>query len=239
MKILEQDPPLAQECKTPWILRAFLYPLSAAGITHILVFTFCPVLLILLEIHVFRYSCLSSLMFFAGIILLVGYGIYFVTYCVFDSSKGHRNAPYIPKRHFPDKWELVRQYFLLLVSVAMCFGPLGVYYGNFRQIDLIFWLLIGIGLFFFPMTLLSVLLFDSFTAVNPIFVMTSIFKNIIGYCSLFLFFCTIIAFMIFALPTPSLLGFTGHAIRFYLLLVLANRLGWFYWWHKDKLGWGI
>ncbi len=43
MKILEQDPPLADECKLPWIIDAFLYPISAAGIIHLAVFVFLPI----------------------------------------------------------------------------------------------------------------------------------------------------------------------------------------------------
>ena len=239
MKILEKDPPLAEECRMPWIVRAFIYPLSASGILHIFIFTFCPVLLILIETHVFRHFAIGGIIFLVSFILLIGYGIYYVAYCVFDGSKGNRSAPYIPKLHFPDKWELVGQYFLIFAGAAICFWPVGIYTVYFRRIDLYFWLLLGCGSFFFPMALLSVILFDAISALNPVFIIVSIFKTFIGYCGLFLFFCVIIAFMIFVLPVPSLLGFTGHAVRYYLLMVLANRLGWFYWWYKGKLGWGI
>ena len=239
MKILEKDPPLAEECKLPWILVSFLYPLNIPGIFHIIVFTFTPTLLILLQMYVFRYACISSLISLVGFILLIGYGIYFVTYSVFDSSKGQRTIRYIPQMHFPDKWELIRQYFLILAGVAICFWPVVIYYIFLRSNDLYFWLLLGAGLFFFPMSLLSVILFDTISGLNPFFIAGSILRTFVSYCFLILFFYILIGFMVFVLPVPSLFGFIGHALRFYLLLVLANRLGWFYWWHKDKLDWGI
>lgn len=239
MKKFENDPPLAEECKMPWIIRSFLYPFSIAGIFHILIFAFVPTLLILLHRHVFRFTCMASLLSLGLNILLFGYGIYFVTYCVYDSSRGSRNAIYIPKMHFPDRWELVGQYFLLLASLVFCFWPVGAYYFYFKRIDIFFWLLLGCGLFFFPMAFLSVVLFDDISALNPVYLVVSMFKTFLAYCSLFLMFCALIAVMIFVLPVPSLFGFIGNAVRYYLLLVLANRLGWFYWWHKNKLGWGI
>ena len=239
MKILEKDPPLAQECTRPWILVSFLYPLSSAGLTHIAIFTFGPTLLILLQMYVLRYVVFGSLIFLFIFTLFVGYGIYFLTFCIFDSSKASTKAQQIPKMYFPDKWEVLRQYFLIFASAAICFWPVGGYFAYFRRIDLWFWILSGTGLFFFPMALLSAILFDSINELNPIFLLVSIFKTFIGYIGLFLFFCIIGGFMIFVLPAPNLLGFIGHALRFYLLMVLANRLGWFYWWHKGKLGWGI
>ena len=33
--------------------------------------------------------------------------------------------------------------------------------------------------------------------------------------------------------------FIRQALKFYLVFVLAHRLGWFYWWYKDKIGWGL
>jgi len=239
MKILEKDPPLAEDCRRPWILVSFLYPLSSAGLMHIFIYTFGPTILILLEKYILRYVIFGSLLFLAGFILFIGYGIYYITFCVFDSSKAGTSAQSIPKIYFPDKWELVRQYFIILSSAAICFGPAGGYFAYFRQIDLWFWILFGCGFFFFPMALLSAILFDAINELNPIFLTVSIQKSFLGYLGLFLFFCIVAGLIISVVIYLNIPGFIIHGITFYLLMVLANRLGWFYWWYKGKLGWGI
>ena len=239
MKILEKDPPLAEECVRPWIIVPFLYPLSSAGLTHISIFTFGPTLLILFHRLLLVHVPFGSLIFLAGFTLFIGYGIYYITFCVFDSSKANTSARQIPQIYFPDKWEMLRQYFLIFASAAICFFPAGSYFAYFLQKDLWFWILSGCGLFFFPMALLSAILFDAINELSPIFLVVSIFKAFIGYLKLLLFFYIAGGFIVFVLLQVHIPGFISHGIIFYLLMVLANRLGWFYWWYKSKLGWGI
>ena len=44
MKIIEEEPPLADECKLPPIIDAFLYPISSSGMVHLAVFLLAPIL---------------------------------------------------------------------------------------------------------------------------------------------------------------------------------------------------
>jgi len=239
MKILEKDPPLAQDCRRPWILVSFLYPLSHAGLMHIALFTFGPTFLILFHSLILRLFCFGTLLFIAGFVLFIGYGIYYVSFCVFDSTKSNRHARKIPEIYSPDKGELLRQYFLVFASFAICFLAAVSYYIYFRRLDYIFWILSGCGLFFFPMSLLSAILFDGINELSPIFIGISIIKVFPGYLGLCVFFFSIVGFIVFIIMSKIVPGFIIHGITFYLCLVLANRLGWFYWWHKDKLKWGI
>ncbi len=110
------------------------------------------------------------------------------------------------------------------------------------------------------MVLLTVVMFDSVDALNPILIIRSIFRTFVPYCGLVLVFCVLgglVAPIISNLPKPYalqqtifyicivlnyLLGtaFIIQKIAFiYLAMVAAHLLGRFYWWHKDKLGWGI
>jgi hypothetical protein len=239
MKILEKDPPLAEECKRPWILVSFLYPLSQAGLMHIAIFTFGPSLMFLLYWILFSKVLLGLILYIIGFVLFIGYGIYYITFCVFDSTKSQAKARQIPQIYFPDKWELLQQYVLIIASVAICFLAAIIYYICFRQMDYKFWILSGCGLFFFPMTLLSAILFDGINELSPLFIGVSIFKVFLGYLGLCLFFFIIVGLIAILFLYGIIPAFVVHGISFYLLMVLANRLGWFYWWYKSKLKWGI
>ena len=239
MKILEKDPPLAQDCQRPWILVSLLYPFSRYGLYHIALYTFGPTILILSFRIIFSQSLIGIMIFLVGFILFIGYGMYYISFCVFDSTKVQKKARKIPDIYKPDKGELLSQYILILASVAICFFPTIIYYFLTRQADYRFWILSGCGLFFFPMALLSAILFDGINELSPLFIGISILKVFFGYLKLCLFFI-IIAGLIIAISICRIFpDFIIHGISFYLLLVIANRLGWFYWWYRDKLGWRI
>jgi len=242
VKIIE-DPQLAVKRKWPWVIDVLLYPASLHGVIQIGIFLFLSFLIGLLNKFV-----LSRLGPYAGILslvlytLLIGYISYYFGYCIFDSAKGGRRAPDIAMQHTPDKEDVISQLFLILGSVAICFWPVAVYYIFTERVDLIFWLLAGGGTFFFPMALLAVVLFDAFNALNPILIIGSIFRIFLGYCGLILSFCAfgglvfVIVLTLKRLPFPALVS---NGINLYLLFVAAHLLGRFYWWHKDKLDWGL
>jgi hypothetical protein len=54
-----------------------------------------------------------------------------------------------------------------------------------------------------------------------------------------LFFFVISGFITAVSPRLGVWSFVRRSIDVYLVFVLAHRLGWFYWWHKDKLEWGL
>lgn len=263
VKIIE-EPQLEVKRKLPRIIDIFLYPFSASGLIHLAIFGFGPLLLGLVHSLIFsRAGHLGAIISLGLYILLVGYLFYYLAYCIFDSSKGGRRAPDIVLQGAPDRGDLVSQLFLMLGCVAVCFWPAALYYIFTQRIDLIFWLLLACAIFLFPMALLRGVLFDSFHALNPILIISSIFKALLKYCSLVLFFCILgglvakIISDISDLPKPQGLSqlinyifvflnyffsaaFIYKAIAFvYLAMVAAHLLGSFYWWHKDKLTWGL
>jgi hypothetical protein len=113
------------------------------------------------------------------------------------------------------------------------------------------------------MALLAGILFDATHALNPVFIVGSIFRTFLPYCGLVPVFCVlggllaVIASNTFNLPSTQnlqqgigqillvlerlirvTLTYPGMAF-IYLAMVAAHLLGWFYWWHKDKLNWGL
>jgi len=247
MKIIE-EPQLEVKRKLPWFIDVLLYPASLHGIIQIGIFFFLSLIIGLLGrfiLILFPHpggQHYGVLLISILRVLLLGYIVFYFGYCIYDSSRGGRRAANIRAEHIPDKGDFVSQLFLMLGCVAVCFWPAAVYYGFARRTDSFFWVLAGCGGFFLPMALLRGVLFDTFDALNPIFIIGSIFKTFLSYCGLILSFCIfggLVALIFWILGRLPILGFVSNAINLYLLFVAAHLLGRFYWWHKDKLDWGI
>jgi len=61
----------------------------------------------------------------------------------------------------------------------------------------------------------------------------------VAVCGLVLVFILLGGFVGIILPKLGVWDIIRGCVKIYLVFVLANFLGWFYWWHKDKLDWGI
>ncbi len=242
----------------PWFIDIFLYPFSLSGIIHIVIFAIIPPLLWLLILrYIHPFGGVPYLILY---LLLAGYAFYYISYCVFDSSRGGLRAPDVTIYDSPDKIELFSQVFLVIGVVAVCFFPAVIYYIVTERADLVFWLLLAVCIFFLPMVMLTTVLFDSVDALKPVMIIASIYRTFIPYCGLVLTFSAIaglIAPVILGLPKPGdliagliylqllmdyLLGTAcmRYKIAFvYLAIVSAHLLGRFYLRYKKKLNWGI
>jgi len=242
VKVIEKHQ-LAVKSKLPWLIDAFLYPVSLHGMTYVAIFLFLFFLIGLLDRFVLSYArhyggVLSLILY----VLLIGYILHYYAYCVFDSSRGGRRAPNISTEHTPDRADLLAHIFLILGCVAICFLPTAAYYLFTRRIDRTFWALSAVGFFFFPMALLAGIIFDSFDALNPIIIIGSILRTFFPYCGLILSFCILgglLALIFRVSKSIPARGLISKAVTFYLLLVAAHLLGRFCWHNKDKLDWGI
>ncbi len=253
MKILEEEPPLASEFKLPWLVNAFLYPISTSGLIYLAVFVLLPLLfslfIRLLTLLLQPYLGQGTFLLFKPLtiifyIVFYSYMCYYIADCVINSAKGHQRALCITITNTFSIGDLVTQAAILLGCVAICMWPAGLYYGLIRwdltqRDDRLLWLLIVTGVFFLPMSLLRGIMFDAFDALNPILIIWSILKTFLPYCGLVLFFLAVGGFITAVLPRLPLWTFLIQGVKIYLVFVLAHRLGWFYWWHKDKLAWGI
>ena len=234
-----------------------------SGVIHLMIFWFLPPLA-----GTFLRRAPGTLFILIALaigvyLVLLGYMVYYIGLCVSDSAKGGRRAPDITTLDLPDAGELLSQLFLILGAIAICFWPASLYYVCTKRIDLVFWVLSACGIFFLPMALLAGILFDAIHALNPLFIIGSISRTFLPYCALVPLFCglggllAIIAPNIFSMPSAqSLQGGIGQIMLvlarlfgatltypgmafIYLAMVAAHLLGWFYWWYKDKLNWGL
>jgi hypothetical protein len=156
MKIYEEEPPLIEECGLPWFIDIFLYPFNLAGVIHLiflwlLLFLLCPLVIALLGLGI-EYIPVVYL-------LPVAYSLYYFAECIRASAAGGRRAPNFHLRTCPakpDRWDYISQLLVVVGSIAVCFWPVAVYYIVTERSDLIYWLLLACGGFFFPMVLLAV-----------------------------------------------------------------------------------
>jgi hypothetical protein len=248
MKILEEEPPLADECKLPWLIDAFLYPISTSGLIHLAVFVIVPLLISAL-IRFIQYFLgpilgpataeITEPVALVLNIIFYSYVCYYISDCVISRSRGRRRASDITMPTTISIGDFVSQAFILIGGVAICLAPVLLYSVLAKRNDLWFWVLSAYGIFFLPMSLLRGIMFDTADALNPIEIVRSIFRTLPPYCGLVLFFLIVGGPIVAAIPRLPLWGFLKQAIRVYLVFVLAGRLGWFYWWYKDKLDWGL
>ena len=242
----------------PWLIDIFLYPMNISGIIHLVIFAIIPPLLWLL---VLRYvQAFGGVPYLILYLLLAGYAFYYISYCVFDSSRGGLRAPDVTIYDSPDKIELFSQVFLVIGVVAVCFFPAVIYYIATERADLLFWLLSAVCIFFLPMAVLRAVLFDSIDVLNPVVIVSSIYRTFLPYCGLVLIFSVLaglIAPVILGLPKPGNLiagliylqllmdyllstAYFWYKIAFvYLSMVSAHLLGRFYLRYKKELNWGI
>ena len=220
--------------KLPWIIDIFLYPVSVSGIIHLVIFFFSALLLP----PALRPGYWSSppIGHLALLVILTGYFLYYLVACIRDSAAGEPQAPDInlqPRKLDTDA--ILSRIFSTFVWVVVCVGPLLAYYIATQRVNLIFWLLVTYSIVFSPMSLLSIVLFDSLRALNPILIVASIFRVLVPYIRLVLAFCLICGFIVLVWTWSYLFG----AGCVYLIMVMAHLLGRFYWRYKDKLNWEV
>ena len=246
-EIRADEPEQIEERKLPWAVDIFLYPTSTSGIIHIVIFIILPILLGLLDRFVFslahHYGGMLLMIFY---VFLYGYMFYYFAECIRDSATGGLRAPDTPAS-IPSKEDMIEQCVYLLACYALFLGPAIFYrsYTHFTETQMngvIFWCLYAYGIFFLPMGLLAVVMFNSVNGLNPVLLICSIASTFLPYCGLIIIIC-ILGFLIIAigriLPQSRILGHTLSAAGIYLAMVLAHILGRFYWRYQKKLNWEV
>jgi hypothetical protein len=235
------------ERKLPWLMDIFLYPTTASGMIHIAVFVIVPILIGLLDryvlSHAHHYGGFVSVILY---IFLIGYMFHYFAECVRDSAAGGIRAPEILGR-IVGRDEMIERYITLFACFAFFFGPVILYRGyvHFYRMQVnsaIFWSLLAYGVFFFPMGILAVVMFDSINGLNPVLLICSIASKFFQYCALIMFIF-ILGFLPVALnwifPQSLIISYISSVVRIYLIMVVAHLLGLFYRRYQEKLNWEV
>ena len=238
------------ERKLSGFLDIFLYPTSMSGLINIGIFCALSLLLGI-------FSILTGLFFIRSAFLFIGFSIlaymlYYIIGCIRDSALGGIRAP-DNFSSLPTSSEALSQLWDIVISAILLWGPVSGYY-TYKILtqptnpdlpynagmDVIYWLLLGYGVFFSPMGLLALAIFNSSSAYNPLVWITSIFSTCFQYLGL-VFLFAILAFLVSRI-TAYLQGGFLNALLFivvflYLAMVAAHLLGRFYYLNSKKLNW--
>lgn len=184
-------------------------------------------------------------------VLAGGYLCAFMMKIIGSSAGGSDSLPDWPD--VTSAWDDICKPLLLFVAAPVAsFLPLIVYAivrGGFSVRTPWFWALLGFGVFYLPMGLTAVALFESVVALNPVRILTGIVKALPAYLvvvALFIVvFCLGLAVQAGAsarvplgpLRAPLVGSFAARAASLYLLMVGMHLLGLLYQTHARRLGW--
>jgi hypothetical protein len=233
----ENEP--VQDRKLPWIVDIFLYPVNQEGLLIVLMSAGIPLILRALQELFFA---LIRIIHWISVGVFIMYVCWYAYECICSSAAGRIRAPETAGCT-PGFWEMFGKAFRTIACFIFFMLPSAFYLGSKQQLeDPVYWLLIGLGIFLFPMGLLAVAVFDSVRGVNPILVISSIFSTFFQYCALVIFcytFFLLIPLAGYLLLRLWILGYLFMFVAFYLGLILAHLLGRFGWKYRDRLNWEV
>lgn len=230
------------ERRLPWLIDIFLYPFSVPGLKSLAIFIGVPLLIdILWTILPIQLSCLFGLITIVIHIVIFLYIYWYFVECVRDSADGGVRAPE-GLGSTPGFMGMFWQTVNVIGCLAIFFTPFVLYMLFAGRADIIFWLLLIFAVFFFPMGLLAVIMFDSAIGLNPRLLIRSISCTFVPYCGIVLLFVTpvVVIGMLYAEVQESRLWiFIIRSVVTYLALVGAHLLGRFYWRYQEKFNWEV
>ncbi len=226
--------------RLPWFLDILLYPANLSGIIAIVLMAVFPFSLRLVP----RAFLWGGLRFWGPVGAIGLYAGWYLAECVYDSAKGGTRAPTVlDMGNWDDLWSRVS--YLLAVYILFA-GPPALYRVLMGRTDAIFWILVAWTIVFLPIGLLAMVIHDSISALNPLFLLGSIWRVLGPY------FCLLLGAAVWAglfwraddrlgrgLAPPAVLRVFYALFGAYVSLVLAHVLGRFYWRYRDRLDWGI
>lgn len=229
------------ERKLPWLIDIFLYPISRPCLTVVGIIVLVPILIDVLIVLSGPFGFFIAIPGMVIRYLIFIYLYWYVIECVRDSALGGVRAPDTTATT-PDIGDLFWQFVRLVGCLAFFIAPVSIYWFHARQTDVIFWLLAGYAVFFFPMGLLAMVMFDSISALSPVLLIQSIFSTFFQYFWVVLISFGVVISLVFArlsLQKYYLLGWVFYLFRIYAMLIWAHLLGRFYWRYQEKLYWEV
>jgi len=227
--------------KLPWLIDIFLYPTSVPGLIILGIIIIIPLLINIVA------GLLGPLGFFVaipGVVIKIVIFLYMYWYfceCIRDSAAGGLRAPDVLV-NAPGLGDMLWQLIKIVGCLAFFLAPMLIYFSRTKNTDTIYWSLLGYAVFFFPMGLLAIIMFDSFSALNPLLLIGSIFNTFFPYCAMVLVFVAAAVLTTQIAPKAQesqFLAFILYCLHIYLAMVAAHLLGWFYRRHQEKLNWEV
>lgn len=233
----------------PWLIDIFLYPVSKAGLATLAVLIGLPIFVELLKYFMSKVAIVFPPMvvffyfvyvagFFVDIVALL-YIYWYICQCIKKSAEGEIRAP-DTIGETPGIGEMLIQLMKIIFCLSVFTLPATLYYVYTKSDDATLAILVCVSMFLYPMALLSVIMFDSLSGLNPIIVIGSIFGTFFQYCALVIcmaVFGYAIVKVYFCLAGSIILLWVMIIAQIYLLMIAAHLLGRFYFKNQKKLNW--
>lgn len=227
----EEEPPRPF---TEQLSSIFSYPFKGHGIYIIIAYVLC--------------SWIADI-FFPLWVIFGGYFAAYMLKIIKSSADGEEEVPDWPD--FTSFWDdIIRPAFLVGGTFLFSFFPVIAYFClvTFKlsialsPSDPVLWLLIFLGALYWPMGLLAVAQGDAVNSLNPLFVISSIFKVPVDYSIAVVVLFIVILFSsiaerILVLPIPVIGSTTNKFLSFYFLILEMRILGLLYNANKNRLSW--
>jgi DNA-directed RNA polymerase subunit RPC12/RpoP len=231
----DQTEPLPKR-KLPWIIDIFLYPVSMPGLVTLGIIIGIPLLINIVAKLLGPFALAIAILSLIVNIVVGLYLYWYIAECIRDSAAGGLRAPET-LGSAPGIGDMSLRALDIAGCLIVFWGPMGFYFFYTHKIDTIFWSLFAYAVFFFPMGLLSVIVFDSFSGLNPLVLIGSIFSTFLPYCAM------VVVFLLAGFLTTKILSaapdLLTYCVHLYLALVASHILGRFYWRYQDKLRWEV
>jgi DNA-directed RNA polymerase subunit RPC12/RpoP len=228
----------------------FLFPIRGSAMGMIGVF-------ILSKIIVSFLSILPLIGLIAiGLSILVQAYIYWYLYlCVQTAAEGKIRSPDLLQEDEGDYLGMIWRMIRMILAVFFCMAPAIIYFlwnnaGMFKDthtekagIDGIFWSMFAAGLFFMPMTLLSIVMHDSIGGLNPFLIISAVIRTLLKYLVLVICFSIPLGMTFVVNMFSGRLGFwfalPAEVLSYYLAFVGAAILGRFFYRNEKQLNWEV
>jgi len=244
----ESEPP--RRC-LPWPIDVWLYPINEAGLTMLAVFLLTPVAIAAVNLFIrwvagmipplaVWWLFIHFLLLFFGVAVALCY-VRYLLLCIYTSADGQVRAPELLGAGLEEDYlETIGQIFRGIGTVAVCLLP-GIIYGvAMRRVDGVLVGLVAAGLFVLPMALLSVVMEESLTGLNPVRLVVGIARTFVWYVPLAVMFVVPLVGMVVLMVAKAIPWYLALPVRLsvmYVQFVMAHLLGWFYYRNEGRLDW--
>lgn len=226
----------------PWPLDILLYPANLAGLTFLAIVVVIPIFLDLFLMYIpLLAGFIFGLLDFLFSVLIRLYAIWYYAECVHDSAQGGVRAPMA--LDMPDPGTMLSRILYLIAVSGLFVAPVAIYGIWFSRFDAVFWGLAAWAVVFFPIGLLAMVINDSTSSLNPLFLLGSILRTFVPYLGLLLMIAMLVSLHVLIqgllTGTSWFLDILGALIGTYSYLIMSHVLGRFYWRYRDRLDWGL
>jgi hypothetical protein len=230
-----------EQRRLPWFIDIFLYPFSVSGLRHLALFIGLPLLVFIFgSIIPIQFSYFFNFVTFIVSITIFLYMYWYLAECIRDSADGWVRAPE-GMGSLPDFTDLIMQAVNILGCLLFFLLPAGIYVFFVREINLVAWLLTIPALFFYPIGLLSVVLYDSVSGLRLGILIRSVYSTFRTYVGLVLLF--VVMFYVVLVYSKTQVGILWKIVFrsfiIYFAFILAHLTGRYYLKNKDKLKWDL